>query len=363
MCNHQCNSLQSLKSLKYGISTGACAAGASKAAAIFLSYGKCPDSVTIKNLEGHEFLLHTFKHNANYFGVIKDSGDDKGDITNGVKVLARLEVLEGNGKILFSAGEGVGTVTLPGLKIRPGEPAINPVPRKMIELAVREVIPHKSLRVTIAIPDGEKLALRTFNPRLGITGGLSVLGTSGFVKPINEQALLDSLSLELNMIHSLGFRELYITFGHSGELAVRKIFNVTGRNIIQAGNYIGYVLDEATGLEFSRVIICGHPGKLLKVAAGNFNTHNKISDGRLEALCTHLALSGASREVIEKVFHCNTTNEAMNIIAHEKFNHVWNNLAEIVTLKSAQRVYNKIHVDAAFIDDNGNVLGVNQCLR
>ena len=359
MCNRQCNSL------RYGISTGACAAGASKAAAIFLSCGQCPDSVKIKNLESHEFLLHTFRYDndANYFGVIKDSGDDKGDITNGVKVLARLEVLEGCDEIIFSAGEGVGTVTLPGLKIKPGEPAINPVPRKMIELAVREIIPHKSLRVVISIPDGEKLAQKTFNPRLGIVGGLSILGTSGFVKPMNEQALLDSLTLELNMIHSMGFRELYITFGYTGELAVRKIFHVTGKNIIQAGNYIGYVLDEAARLEFSRVIICGHPGKLLKLAAGNFNTHNKISDGRLEALCTHLALAGASRELIEKVFHCNTTNEAVNIIAHEKFNHVWNNLAEIVTLKSAQRVYNNLHVDAAFIDDNGNVLGANQCLR
>lgn len=352
-----------MKSLKYGISTGACAAGACKAAAIFLRYGECPDSVIIKNLEGHEFLLATFRHNANFFGVIKDSGDDKGDITNGVKVLASIEIIEGTGKIIFSAGEGVGTVTLPGLKIKPGEPAINPVPRKMIELAVRDVIPDKSLRVIIAIPDGEKLAQKTFNPRLGITGGLSILGTSGFVKPMNEQALLDSLTLELNMIHSLGFRELYITFGYSGELAVRKIFHVTGRNIIQASNYIGYVLDEAARLEFSRVIICGHPGKLLKLAAGNFNTHSKISDGRLEALCTHLALAGASRGLIEKVFHCNTTNEAVNIIAHEKFNHVWDNLAEIITLKSAQRVYNKLHVDAAFIDDNGNVLGVNQCLK
>ena len=360
MCNSQRDSLHPLR---YGVSTGACAAGASKAAAIFLSSGEIPGSVIVKNLEGHEFNLHTFRHDNKFFGVIKDSGDDKGDITNGVKVLSSLEVLDGSDEIIFTAGEGVGTVTLPGLKIQPGEPAINPVPRKMIELAVREVIPDKSLNVTISIPDGERIALKTFNPRLGILGGLSILGTSGLVKPMNEQALLDSLRLELNMINALNFHELYITIGHTGELAVRKIFCVTGRNIIQSGNYTGYVLDEAAELDFSRVIICGHPGKLLKLAAGNFNTHNKISDGRLEALCTHLALAGASREIIYKVFHSNTTNEAINIIAQENFNHVWDNLADIISLKSQQRVYNKLHVDAAFIDDNGNILGESQCLR
>ena len=360
MCNSQRDSLHSLR---FGVTTGTCAAGASKAAAIFLSSGEIPDSVIIKNLEGHEFNLHTFKYDSKFFGVIKDSGDDKGDITNGVKVLASLEVIEGSNQIIFSAGEGVGTVTLPGLKIKPGEPAINPVPRKMIELAIREIIPDQSLNVTISIPDGERIALKTFNPRLGITGGLSILGTSGLVKPMNEQALLDSLTLELSMINALNFHELYITIGHTGELAVRKIFHVTGRNIIQSGNYTGHVLDEAAGLNFSRVIICGHLGKLLKPAAGNFNTHNKISDGRLEALCTHLALAGASRDVIYKVFHSNTTNEAINIVAQENFNHVWNNLADIIAIKSQQRVYNKFHVDAAFIDNDGNLLGASQCLR
>ena len=153
MCNSQRNSL------RYGVTTGACAAGASKAAAIFLSSGEIPDTVIIKNLEGHEFILRTFRFDLKFFGVIKDSGDDKCDITNGVKVLASLEVIEGSDKIIFSAGEGVGTVTLPGLKAAPGEPAINPVPRKMIELAIREIIPDKSLNVTISIPDGERIAL------------------------------------------------------------------------------------------------------------------------------------------------------------------------------------------------------------
>ena len=338
-----------------GFTTGTCAAGAAKASAIFITSSEIVNQVCVKNLDGREFVLKTFRESDNFFGVVKDSGDDRADITNDVKVLAQVEILDGEGEIKFSAGEGVGTVTLPGLKVGVGEPAINPVPRKMIELAVREVIPEKSLRVTISIPGGRELALKTFNPRLGIVGGLSILGTSGVVKPMNEKALLDSLSLELNMIASLGFRELYITFANSGEKALRKIFHVESRNVIQCGNYIGHVLDEAVRLNFEHVIIVGHPGKLLKVAAGNFNTHSKIADGRLEALCTHLTLAGASREFIARIFHTNTTNEAIELINAEGFNFVWDNIAEIISQKSNQRC-KSLKVDAVFIGSEGNLL-------
>lgn len=352
MCDNQCTSLRT------GITTGTCAAGAAKACAIFLRDKLCPEYVSVKNLEGHEFILKTFRANNNFFGVVKYSGDDKCDITDGVKVLACVEILDNTSEnIMFSAGEGVGTVTLPGLKIPPGEPAINPVPRKMIGLALREILPRKSLRVTISIPGGEELTKKTFNPRLGIIGGLSVLGTTGIVKPMNERALLDSLSLEMNMIYSLGFREIYITFAGTGEKFLREIFCLTSRNVIQAGNYAGHVLDEALRLGFSRAVICGHPGKLLKIAAGNFNTHSRISDGRLEALCTHLALMGAEKELIRRVFHSNTTNEAIYIVNSEGYGNVWNNLAKICAVKCRERTCNNLQVDCVFIDSNGKILG------
>ena len=341
--------------MREGFTTGTCAAGAAKASAIFITSGEIVNQVCVKNLDGREFVLKTFREADNFFGVVKDSGDDRADITNGVKVLAQVEILDGEDEIEFVAGEGVGTVTLPGLKVGVGEPAINPVPRKMIELAVREVIPRKSLCVTVSIPGGRELALKTFNPRLGIVGGLSILGTSGVVKPMNEKALLDSLSLELSMIASLGFRKLYITFANSGEKALRKIFHVASKNVIQCGNYIGHVLDEAARLNFEHVIIVGHPGKLLKVAAGNFNTHSKISDGRLEALCTHLALMNAPREFIAQIFHTNTTNEAIALIREQGFNNVWDNIAGIISQKCIQRC-KSLKVDAVFIDSEGNLL-------
>ena len=341
-----------MKTLRNGFTTGTCAAAAAKAYALYLRDDSCPGFVNVKNLEGHVFTLRVFRE-GDSFGVIKDSGDDVSDITNGIKVLVRLEVLEGHDEIVFVAGEGVGTVTLPGLKVGVGEPAINPVPRKMIELAIREVIPSKSVRVIVSIPNGEEL----FNPRLGIKGGLSILGTTGIVKPMNEHALLESLSLELNMIRSLGYTKLYITFAGTGEKFLRQRLGISSRNVIMSGNYIGHVLDEAVRLEFNHAIIFGHPGKLLKVASGNFNTHNKISDGRLESLCTQLAIMGASRSIIESIYHSNTTNEAISIVDSKGYNEVWNVLAEIVSHKCKERTNDNLMIDSYFADNNGNILG------
>ena len=350
MCHHQRNSLRP------GITTGTCAAAASKASAVFLVSGIHPQSVTVRNLEGLEFHVPTFRE-GDFSGTVKDSGGDVSDVTDGVRVLARVETADGEGGIEFVAGGGVGTVTLPGLKIPPGEPAINPVPREMIRLAVREVIPCKSVRVTISVPNGQEIARRTFNQRLGIVGGISILGTTGVVKPMNEQALLDSLTLELNMIRALGFTGLYVAFAGTGEKFTREIFGLTGKNVIQCGNYPGHVLDEAAKLGFTHATICGHPGKLLKLAAGSFNTHSHVADGRLEALCTHLALMGAGRELVSKIYHSNTTSEATGIIRAEGFSGVWENIAGVISRKCEERIHEAMKISVVFVDGDGAVLG------
>ena len=350
MCDRQRDSL------RFGVTTGTCAAAAAKASAIFLASGTTPESVIVKNLEGLEFSLDVFRE-GEYFCAVKDSGGDKSDITDGAKILARVEVIDGENDIVFMAGKGVGVVTLPGLKIPPGEPAINPVPREMISRAVREVIPRKSLRVTISVPNGEELARKTFNPRLGIIGGISILGTTGIVKPMNEKALLDSLTLELSMIHSLGHREIFIAFAGTGEKFTRKIFHIEGKNVIQCGNYPGHVLDESAKFGFTHATICGHPGKLLKVSAGNFITHSKVADGRLESLCTHLALMGASQSLIRRIYRSNTTNEAIDIITAERFSDVWNNIARVISAKCEERVNKAMKISAVFFDNDGVILG------
>ena len=345
-----------------GITTGTCAAGAAKASALSLA-GREAAHVTVRNLESREFVLDVFRE-GEYFGVRKYSGDDRADITDGVRVLARVEVLGGEGGIFFCAGEGVGTVTLPGLKVAVGEPAINPVPREMITLAVREVFPKESLRITIAIPGGVELARKTFNPRLGIIGGLSILGTTGIVKPMNEHALLDSLTLELSMIRAMGFSEVYITFAATGEKFTRQLFHVQGKNVIQCANYPGYVLDECARLGFTRAVIAGHPGKLLKVSAGSFNTHSRFSGGGLESLCTQLAILGAGRELVSRVYHSNTTREAIEIVKREGYSFVWRVLAGITAGKCSERTRGSVKVSAVFFDGEGQVLGSDfECVR
>ena len=339
-----------------GITTGTCAAGASKASAIHLLTGRESSRVTVSNLECHEFTLDVFRDGES-FGVEKYSGDDKADITNGVHVLSRVEILAHEGGITFCAGEGVGTVTLPGLKVQPGEPAINPVPREMIARAVREVLSREALRVTLSIPEGRELAPKTFNPRLGIVGGLSILGTTGIVKPMNEQALLDSLTLELSVIKSSGFNEVYITFASTGEKLTRSLFNVTTRNVIQCTNYPGHVLDESSRLGFTHAVLCGNPGKLLKVCAGSFCTHSRVSGGGVEALCSQLAIMGAGREVVRAVYHSNTASEAAEIVSREGYSGVWNVLARVASQKCRQRVREAVSVSVVFIDGEGQVLG------
>ncbi|MBQ9527310.1 MAG: cobalt-precorrin-5B (C(1))-methyltransferase, partial [Fretibacterium sp.] len=199
------------KPLREGVTTGTCAAAAAKAAALLFRGGQCPDRVTVTGPSGKSFTLSVFPVPGGV-GVVKDAGDDA-DATDGLTVCASLEVSLEEGPISFAAGTGVGTVTLPGMKVPPGEPAINPGPRKMIEDAVREVLGPRAVRVTVSIPGGEEVAKHTFNPRLGVVGGLSVLGTTGVGRPMDEAALLASLDLELSVLHSLGVKDLIMTFG------------------------------------------------------------------------------------------------------------------------------------------------------
>lgn len=345
------------KDLREGVTTGTCAAAAAKASALGVLGEKIPDLVEVVSPAGRSFLLETFPLGKGRYGAVKDSGDDP-DATDGMTVIAEVSVLEHDGPINFFAGEGVGTVTLPGLKVPVGEPAINPVPREMIEDAVRSVIGGRGANVTISVPGGEERAKRTFNPRLGIKGGISILGTTGVVKPMDEESIYASLTLELQTFAAEGRETVAVTFGNTGENALRKAFSIEGRCVMQSGNYIGYVFDEMARLGLKRVLLCGHPGKLLKIAAGSFNTHNRIADGRMEALCTQAAIAGAKPEDVKRLYDCRTTEEAMDIIAELGFEQIWTTLAGVVSSRCDKRSFGDISVETVFIDNSGRVLGM-----
>lgn len=359
-----CLKTQEIK-LKEGVSTGTCAAAAAKAAAIWLMSGACPAHVEVFSPAGRAFVLDVIPVSHGCCAVIKDAGDDP-DATDGIKIFCSVEIADEAGDIDFKAAQGVGTVTLSGLKVPVGEAAINPVPRQMIKDALRGVIGDKRAIVTVGAEGGEEIAARTFNPRLGIVGGISILGTTGVVKPMDEASILASLSLELathaeaDKVSKTG--KIIFTFANTGEISLRKAFGLKGRCVVQAGNYIGYVLDEAVSMGFENILVCGHPGKLLKVACGSFNTHNRTADGRLEVLCTHAAMVGAKSELIKELYESNTTETAIKIIENNKLNFIWMELAELTARRIAARYFGKLSAHAAFIDDAGAVLGQSACL-
>lgn len=345
--------------LREGITTGSCAAAASKAAAMLAIGKQCPDQVEIVAPGEKTFVLDIVRMRNNVCGVIKDAGDDP-DLTDGMVITSSISVSKEKGEIIFIAGDGVGTATLPGLKVPTGDPAINPVPRQMITRAVREIIGELGAEVTISVPGGKTRALRTFNPKLGIIGGISILGTSGIVRPMDESSILASLTLELSTYAAANKKILAVTFGNSGEKSLRKALNIKGRCVMQTGNFIGYLLDEAVRLKINKILVCGHPGKLLKVASGSFNTYNRTADGRKEALCTHAALAGIEKDIIQQLYDCTTTDEAIIIIEKNKLDFIWNIVAEVTAKRCSDRSFGEIQVEAVYTDNRGQILGCSK---
>ena len=343
-----------MKKLREGFTTGSCAAAAALACCIWQRDGTCPQQVCITVPEGRRYLPAINPHGDGSCGVIKDSGDDP-DITRGMEIISKVELLDGDGEIQFRAGEGVGTITEKGLKIPVGEAAINPVPRSMIENAVRSVFGRRAAVVTVSIPGGGEIARKTFNPRLGIVGGLSILGTSGVVRPMSEEALKDSLYAELKMRASQGAKTLVFTFGNQGEEAMRPLY--PDLPIVQVSNYIGFMLDSALELGIERIIVGGHPGKLAKVAAGVMQTHSSTADARREAIITQLALMGAKLELLEKIQSCVTTDAIMKLIHAAEMDAVWIRLARAARRYCSLRVRGEIKIDVVFTDAPGSVLG------
>ncbi len=270
----------SLNKLKNGYTTGTCAAAAAKAAAMVLTGKAMMDltEVTIR-LPDDEVIAMPLAHvrqegAAVTVAVTKDAGDDP-DATHGALVQATLH-FRPDDEITFVAGEGVGTVTRPGLAVAVGEPAINPVPRRMIRAAVREVT-DRGVQVELAIPGGLDLAQKTFNERLGIRGGLSILGTSGRVRPFSHAAVQATVACALDVAQAGGIRQLVLVPGRIGARAAQRHLRIVTEQIVEVSNEWGFALEKLSGRGFEQVLLVGHPGKLAKLAAGNFETHSSRS--------------------------------------------------------------------------------------
>lgn len=346
-----------MSALREGFTTGSCAAACALASCLWQKEGECPDRVEIITPAGRSYTPDILPLEDYTCAVIKDSGDDP-DITNGCQVRARVAVLDHPGPVSFRAGEGVGTVTLPGLKLPVGEAAINPVPRRMIEEAVRRVYPDRGAEVTVSIAGGAELASRTFNPRLGIRGGLSVLGTTGIVRPMSEEALTDTIRLEMSVHRAQGADSLALAFGSQGEKALAALR--AGMPCVQISNFVGFALDATEELGFRRILLAGQPGKLVKVSGGSMQTHSRYGDGRREPLAAHLALMGAPPELIQSVMDSVTLDGLIPIIAQAGYGGVWNHLCQAASRYCQARTHDRIQVDTMMLDGHGQMLGEYQ---
>ena len=267
--------------LRGGWTTGACAAAGVKAALIYLSTKKIVREVEITALDGTilRIPIEKLKILSEYeicAEVIKFSGDDP-DITNGASILTTVRKISGD-EIIFRAGLGVGTITKPGMQLAIGEPAINPKPRELIRNVAAE-FGILGLEVEISMPTGVELAKKTLNPILGVEGGLSIIGTTGVLRPMSEEAFKNSLVPQIDVAKAAGFSELIFVPGKIGEEIAKKLGFADGA-IIQTSNFIGFMLEAAAERGIKKIILCGHIGKLIKVAAGIFHTHNRIADSK-----------------------------------------------------------------------------------
>ena len=258
--------------------------------------------------------------------VRKDSGDDP-DITNGVLVYATVSYVSDQQSasaedgVLICGGRGVGKVTRSGLDQAVGEDAINSVPRQMIRREVREVMDlfdyHGALCVRISVPEGERLAAHTFNPRLGIEGGISILGTSGIVEPMSTRALLDTIRLELRQVRSMGNDIAVISPGNYGMDFMKDRYDYDLDRAVKCSNFIGETIDMAADLGFSKLLLCGHIGKLIKVSGGIMNTHSHEADCRVELMAAAAAACGGSMDCVRRILDCVSTDEAYQFFLEE----------------------------------------------
>ena len=343
-----------MSALREGFTTGSCAAACALASCLWQRDSTCPLHVELTTPDGRTYAPEIRPKEAFACAVMKDSGDDP-DITNGCEVWARAEVMDEDGPVCFRAGEGVGVITRPGLKLPVGEAAINPVPREMIRQAVRSVFPRQAIEVTVGITGGRALALKTFNPRLGVEGGLSILGTTGVVRPMSEDALVETIRLELSMRRAGGTDTVALVFGSQGEAALARLYPEMPS--VQISNFVGEALSAAADLGFGRVLLAGQPGKLVKVAGGSMQTHSRYGDGRRETLIAHLARMRAPISLLEAVWASTTLDGVIAEIGEAGYARVWERLCREASAYGMARVRGALPVDTMMLDAQGRVLG------
>lgn len=352
------------KRLRCGYTTGTCAAGAARAAAEMLLCGTFVPAVSVHTPAGFTVALDVEEHDSGAgwakCAVRKDAGDDP-DVTDGTLVYAKVSHAAQAG-IHIDGGIGVGRVTQAGLDQPIGAAAINSVPRAMIETQVREAAGAAGwkggLDVEISIPAGIELATHTFNPKLGIEGGISVLGTSGIVKPMSEDALVASIELELKVLREAGTTNLLVVPGNYGRDFAEGGMQLSLESAVQCSNYLGATIDAAALLGFKTMLVVGHIGKMAKVAGGIMNTHSRVADCRVEVLAAHAALAGASRDCVALIMGAATTDAVIDVLKDAGLlEPTMASLIESLSDRLAHRASDRIGIEAVVFSKVHGLLG------
>lgn len=328
------------KKYRRGYTTGSCSTAAAKAAATMLLLGKTIDYIQIDTPKGITLSLEVLeaKVEADYAecAIRKDGGDDI-DATHGMLIFARVRWQEEPG-IKLLGGKGIGVITEKGLSLEVGEAAINPTPRKMIKHEVSKVVGKKGIEITIFAPKGEEIAKKTFNPRLGIVGGISIIGTTGIVEPMSDEGWKRSMSIELEMKKAQGFNQILLVPGNQGERFASEILQIEEKYVTRMSNFVGYMLMECNRLGYKKIVLAGPLGKFIKLAAGIFHTHSRVADARSEILISYLALMGAPLEILKQVEACVTTEAALDIIKKAQLTKVYDVIAKKCKEKAEQHI-------------------------
>lgn len=358
------------KKLRKGFTTGTCATAATAAAISMILNQDIEEKVTVSTANGVEVTMDIKDPSFGEFtasaAVEKDGGDDA-DATHGLLIYSTVTLLPDSNDIEIDGGEGVGRVTQKGLKCDVGMAAINPTPRAMIEKTARQLLgPNCGAKIIISVPGGEETAKLTYNSRLGIVGGISILGTTGIVNPMSEESWKASITIELTMLYNQGYRSVVLAPGNYGEDFATNVLGIPPHRIVNMSNFVGHVLKEVQRIGFTRVLMVGHMGKFVKVAGGIFSTHSKDSDARMEIIMANLALLGAPVELLEKVDQCITTDAAGTLIEEYHYEEVYQVLVDKMKFRSERLLRNRkpeVSIDVVTFGTEAGYLASTQTLE
>lgn len=353
------------KELRGGYTTGACMAAGVMACLLFRQ-GRPYERLTLIALDGTPLDIPVKDVHEVEGGlcaeIIKDAGDDP-DITNGVSVFTTIRFLPPGSGLVFKGGQGIGRVTKPGLSVPVGEPSINPGPRKLVRSVLDSLLPGKDdLEVEVSIPAGVELAKRTLNPILGVEGGISVIGTTGVLRPMSEEGFKNSLLPQIDVAKAAGYETQIFVPGKIGE----NIAVATGLPegaVVQTSNFIGFMLEGAAERKLKKVLLLGHIGKLAKVAAGVFYTHNRIGDARLETMAAYAAAEGLPPEGVKRVLGATTTEDAMVTIEEYGLTKVYDIIAARASARAERYVFGDLKIGTVLATLRGQILGMDDEAR